>query len=222
MTAQERWLGTLWSSVRSYLPEPPGVIVEIGCGRLGGFVPRLLATGYEAVGIDPVAPEGESYRRVEVEHSELPTPLQGVIACTSLHHVAEPRAVLEKVADALASGGVMVVVEWDWEGFDAATARWCFERLASEPESWLHRRRDEWRASGRGWEDYFRSWAEGHGLHGARGILLDLDQRFEQLHCERGPFFFAELEDMTEATELEAIAAGEIRAARLDYVGRRR
>jgi SAM-dependent methyltransferase len=194
--------------------------LEIGCGRLGGFVPRLHADGYEAVGIDPVAPEGDSYRRVEFEHSDLLSAPDGVIACTSLHHVAKPGEVLDKVATALAPAGVVIVMEWDWEGFDEATARWCFERLESESENWLHHRRDEWRASGQKWERYLRSWADDHGLHSARRLLRDLDQRFERVLCDRGPYFFAELTDTSEADELDAINAGRIRAVRIDYVGR--
>ena len=220
MSAEERWLAALWPRVRSYLPPPPAVTVEIGCGRLGGFVPRLRADGYEAVGIDPVAPEGDSYCSVEFEHSDLPPALEGVIACTSLHHVAQPGEVLEKVATALAPVGVVIVVEWDWEGFDEATATWCFERLGSEPESWLNHRRDDWRASGQKWEHYLRSWAEGHRLHSARRLLHNLDQRFERVLCDRGPYFFAELDDTSEADELAAINAGLIRPMRIDYVGR--
>jgi SAM-dependent methyltransferase len=206
--------------MRSYLPPPPAVTVEIGCGRLGGFVPKLQADGYEATGIDPVAPEGASYRSEEFEHSDLPPALEGVIACTSLHHVAEPGEVLEKVATALVPAGVIIVVEWDWESFDEATARWCFERLGSEPESWLHRRRDEWRASEQKWEHYLRRWADDHGLHSARRLLRHLDQRFERVLCARGPYFFAELNDTSEADEVDAINAGQIGAARIDYVGR--
>ncbi len=221
MTADERRLGALWPKVRSHLQRPPGVVVEIGCGRLGGFVPKLLTDGYEAIGIDPAAPEGDSYRRVEFEHSSTPRSLDGVIACTSLHHVASPSDVLAKVANALAPAGVVIVLEWDWEGFDEATARWCFERLGSEPETWLHRRRDEWRASGRTWESYFRAWAEAHGLHGARQLLRALDQRFERVLCDAGPLYFAELDGTSEADELAAIAIGRIQPGRIDYVGRR-
>ncbi len=167
-----------------------------------------------------MAPEGDSYRRVEFERSDLLPQLEGVVACTSLHHVAEPGEVLDRLATALAPAGVVIVVEWDWEGFDEATARWCFERLGSEPESWLHHRRDEWRASGKEWEHYLRTWAEDHGLHSARRLLLDLDERFERVLCDRGPYFFAELSDTSEADELDAINAGRIRAVRIDYVGR--
>jgi SAM-dependent methyltransferase len=223
VTAEQRWLSALWPKVQSYLPPPPAVIVEIGCGRVGGFVPRLRDCGYEAVGIDPVAPEGDSYRQIEFERSDVPPRLDGVVACTSLHHVAEPGEVLDRVRTVLAPTGSMVVVEWAWEVVDEATARWCFERLQpSDPESWLHHRRDEWKASGQAWEEYLRSWAGHHGLHRAARLLADLDQRFERLRCDRGAYFFSELSAASEADELEAIEAGRIRAARIDYVGRPR
>ena len=37
----------------------------------------------------------------------------------------------------------IVVVEWDWEAFDEATARWCLERKV-QPDGWLRRRLDAW------------------------------------------------------------------------------
>jgi hypothetical protein len=128
--------------------------------------------------------------------------------------------VLQKVTTALAPAGVVIVVEWDWEGFDEATARWCFARLGSEPQTWLHHRRDEWQASGQRWEHYLRSWADEHGLHSARRLLRDLDDRSERVVCDPGPYLFPELGDTSEADELAAISAGRIRALRVDYVGR--
>jgi hypothetical protein len=197
------------------------MIVELGCGRHGGFVPRLLDSGYEAIGIDPVAPEGDAFHRIEFEHSDLPARLGGVVACTSLHHVAEPGQVLDKIVGALSPSGVMLVVEWDWESFDGATARWCFERLGPpDREGWLRRRRDEWTASAQSWEDYLRSWARQERMHSGQGLLRELEQRFERVACERGPYFFPDLADTSEAEELEAIEAGQIRATRIDYVGR--
>jgi SAM-dependent methyltransferase len=204
------------------MPSPPATIVEIGCGRHGGFVPMLLESGYEAIGIDPVAPEGEAYRRIEFERSDLPAELDAVVACTSLHHVADPSAVVDRIADALTPGGMAIVVEWDWESFDEPTARWCFERLGPpEGEGWLWRHHAEWKASGQGWEDYLHSWTQGHGVQSARRVIRELDRRFERVWCERGPYLFVELANTTEADELDAIEAGRIQAARIDYVGRR-
>ena len=181
----------------------------------------LLAGGYQALGVDPAAPEGESYRQLEFERAELPARVDCVIACTSLHHVADPGLVLDRIATALRPVGLLVVLEWDWEGFDEATARWCFERL--EPgatDGWLQRHRDGWAGSGQAWEEYLREWTAGHGVHSVRQLLEDLDRRFERLVCERGPYCFQDLRATSEAEELEAIGAGRIRATRIDYVGR--
>jgi hypothetical protein len=80
MTPDERWLATLWPSVRAPLPTPPARVLEIGCGPLGGFVPMLRADGYEATGIDPEAPEGTDFRRVGFEDYRPSRPADAIIA----------------------------------------------------------------------------------------------------------------------------------------------
>src|SRR5437764_3087741 len=66
----DRWLAAVWPFVRAQLPAAPAAVAEIGCGPLGGFVPVLRSAGYEAVGIDPEAPEGPWYRQAEFEDYE--------------------------------------------------------------------------------------------------------------------------------------------------------
>jgi hypothetical protein len=113
--------------------------------------------------------------------------------------------------------------EWAWEEFDEATAAWCFQRLGPDEEAgWLHRRRDEWVASGQSWSAYVRAWAGEERLHSATTLLRLLDERFEPAHLERGPYFFPDLARATEDDERAAIEAGQIRATRVDYVGTRR
>jgi hypothetical protein len=90
MPPGEPWLATLWPLIRARLPPPPARAVDIGCGPLGGFVPMLRAEGYDAIGIDPQAPEQPHYRRIEFERAELPPQVDAVVASTSLHHVADP------------------------------------------------------------------------------------------------------------------------------------
>jgi SAM-dependent methyltransferase len=223
MSSKQRWLDLIWPRVRSHLPTPPAVALEVGCGSLGGFVPMLEDDGYQALGIDPRAPEGTSYRRMEFERSDPPA-ADAVIASTSLHHVADPAVVLDRIAAALTPGGTVVVVEWDWQSFDEASARWGFERLdpADEPKGWLTGARERWLASGLPWDDYLTGWAGEHGLHGASALVRELDLRFDRLGCERGAYLFSDLPGTSEAEELRAIEAGEIRALRIDYVGRRR
>src|SRR5262245_28630527 len=162
--AAERWLEATWPVVHALLPDPPARVVELGCGPLGGVVPMLRSSGYDAVGVDPNAPEEAGYKRVEFEHAELAGQADAVVASASLHHVGDPAEVLDRVAAALAPGGTVVVVEWAWEDFDEPTAEWAFRRLGSE-EGWLRRRRDEWRESGEPWSTFLQGWARGHGLH---------------------------------------------------------
>ena len=224
MTSDERWLAAVWPFVRDWLPAPPGAVVEIGCGPLGGFVPMLRSAGYDASGVDPEAPDGPWYHQVEFEQYDPPGPAAAVVACASLHHVGDLRAVLGRAAAALAEGGTIVVVEWAWERFDGATARWCFDRLPgpSADHNWLRHRCDEWRASGLSWESYSRDWAAAEHLHPAGDIVAELDARFDRKFLGDGPFFFADLAGVSEAGEQAAIDAGAIQPGRVAYVGRRR
>ena len=129
VTPDERWLAAVWLFVRAWLPAPPATVVEIGCGPLGGFVPVLRSAGYDATGVDPQAPQEPWYQRAEFEQCEMPGPACAVVACTSLHHVADLGEVLNLAVASLVAGGTLVVVEWARERFDEATARWCFDRL---------------------------------------------------------------------------------------------
>jgi len=224
MTSDERWLAAMWPFVRSWLPASPAEVVEIGCGPLGGFVPMLRSAGYRAVGVDPEAPGGPGYQQAEFERYELPEPVDAIVACTSLHHVADLGEVLDLVSAALVPGGVAVIVEWARERFDEATAQWCFDRVPApaDDQNWLQRRRDEWQTSGLTWDGYCHNWAAGEGMHVGADIVRELDARFDrQLICY-GPYFFADLAGVSEADEQAAIDAGQIQAGRIEYVGRLR
>jgi len=209
----------MWPVVRRALPDPPATVVDLGCGSLGGFVPMLMADGYDAIGVDPNAPEEGSYRQAEFEHAELPA-VDAVVASTSLHHVADPGEVIDRIAEVVRPGGVVVVVEWASERFDEQTARWCFERLGSG-EGWLQRLRDEWRESGLDWQDYFRGWLEREHLHSGETLVRVLDDRLERLQLEYKSYYFADLAGVTESDEQAAIEDGVIQAGRIDYVGTR-
>jgi SAM-dependent methyltransferase len=226
MTSDMRWLTATWPFVRAWLPPAPARVLEIGCGPLGGFVPELLGTGYDAVGVDPEAPDGPGYHRIQFERYQPPQPVDCVVACTSLHHVGDLDVVLDQVGAALVPDGALVVVEWAWERFDQATARWCFDRLqpqdpASEP-GWLHRHQEDWAASGQPWEVCCQAWATQEGLHTGESITLALDARFDRRLHAFGPYFFADLLDISEPDEQAAIDAGQIQATGIRYAGHRR
>jgi SAM-dependent methyltransferase len=184
----------------------------------------MRSVGYVAVGVDPDAPEGPWYHQVEFESYDLPEPVQAVVACTSLHHVANVGAVLDLAAAAMLPGGSLIVVEWARERFDEATARWCFDRLrpAGDHPSWLQKRQDEWLASRLPWTAYCRAWAQEEGLHAGEDIVRELDARFDRQSLTYAPYFFPDLADVTEGDEQAAIDAGELRANRISYAGLRR
>jgi SAM-dependent methyltransferase len=208
VTPQERWLGALWPLVQERLPVPPASVVDLGCGRAGGFVPLLRAAGYDAIGVDPEAPDEPWYRRVEFERAGL-APVNGVVASTSLHQVGDPAEVVDRIVETLEPDGVVVVFEWASERFDERTARWCWERLRSE-ESWLH-----------GLVEDPSGWFAREHLHPGDELLQALDERLERRLLAYGPYFFPDLAGTTEADEQAAIDAGEIQATRIDYVGTR-
>lgn len=218
-TADEGWLSVARRVVEPHLPDPPARILEIGCGSLGGFVPSLLAAGYEAVGIDPEAPDGAAYHRIEFERADLGAPVDAIVASTSLHHVVDPTDVIDRIGASLVPGGAVVVIEWAWERFDERTAQWCFARLPAGGGGWLRRHRDEWPASGRAWPEYLRGWAEGHGLHTSDLLVRLLDERLERRALASGPYLFPELPDTSDPDEQAAIDRGEIEAMRVDWVG---
>jgi SAM-dependent methyltransferase len=180
----------------------------------------LRSSGYQAVGVDPEAPDEAHYHRVEFESVQPFRNLDAVVASTSLHHVADPADVIDRIASMLAPQGTVVIVEWDWEAFDEPTAEWCFQRLGSDEEpGWLHRRRNEWLAAAQPWRVFVRDWATKEQLHASATLLLLLDERFERAHLAQGPYFFPDLGETSEDEELAAIRAGKIRATRVDYAG---
>jgi SAM-dependent methyltransferase len=223
---RSKWITTSWQFVRAQLPAAPATVMEIGCGPSGGFVPALREGGYGAIGVDPAAPDGPDYRQVRFEHCETSRPFDVVIACTSLHHVDDLEAVVDRIGSLLAPEGKVVVIEWAWERFDTATASWCFERLtptasAAEP-GWLHGHRDGWQASGAPWDRYFTRWVTEHGLHAAARIIGALDHRFDRRSLSEAPYVFSSLDDTSAADEQAAIDAGTIEATGVHYVATRR
>jgi SAM-dependent methyltransferase len=225
MTPDDRWLAAVWPFVHGQLPPAPARVLEVGCGTLGGFVGALLDAGYHAVGVDPEAPEGPGYHRVEFERYEPPQPVECVVASLALHHVADLDEVLDRLGVVLGPGGVLVVVEWAWEQFDEATAGWCFARLASpnpgEEPDWLHKLQERWAASGQPWDDFLRAWATEEGLHPGEDIVRGLDVRFNRQLYVEGPYFFPDLAATSEGQEQAAIDAGLIRAGGIRYAATR-
>ncbi|HEY8315375.1 MAG TPA: methyltransferase domain-containing protein, partial [Gaiellaceae bacterium] len=88
--------------VLNQLPPPPGRILEVGCGREGGLVPFLVDAGYDVLGVDPHAPDGERFVQATFQEASNRLLLEGfdaVVAGRVLHHVNP----LDEGVDLLAS-----------------------------------------------------------------------------------------------------------------------
>jgi SAM-dependent methyltransferase len=72
----------------------------------------LQSVGYQATGLDPVAPRGFGFEQVGFEQYEPVDPVDAVVACNSLHHVKDPGQIVGQIATALDPDGVLIVVEW--------------------------------------------------------------------------------------------------------------
>jgi SAM-dependent methyltransferase len=223
VTDDQRWLAAAWPFVREHLPPAQAQVLEIGCGQLGGFVPAMRSAGYDAIGVDPGAPDGPDYDRTEFEQHELKEPVDAVVASTSLHHVADLNDVLDGIRSALVPGGTLVVLEWAHERFDEPTARWCFDRLAPPggEQTWLHEHRESWHSSGQSWSAHIEAHLREEPMHPGRDIVAGLQARFDTLSITEGPYFFTSLDAMTSDHEQAAIDAGQIQATGIRYVGRR-
>jgi SAM-dependent methyltransferase len=226
--SDEAWQAATWPFIRDQLPPSPASVIELGCGPLGGHVPALLRAGYRAVGVDPEAPEAPdapedpAYLRIAFEDYRPDAQVDAVIASVSLHHVHDPAAALEHVADLLVPGGTLIVIEWISEDLDEPTARWCFlHRPADGPDSWLAQMQANWAASRLPWGDFFRAWLDEHGLHAAADIRRELEARFVTTHLSTGPHYFPDLLDADESAEQAAIDSGQLNPGCLRYAGRR-
>jgi SAM-dependent methyltransferase len=113
--------------VCAHLASPPARVLDVGCGE-GALTRALIARGYDARGIDPKAPEGPAFERVALEDLRVERRYDVAIAVVSLHHVADLPAAVERLADAIVPGGLLLVDEFDREQLDPPTTAWLWRQ----------------------------------------------------------------------------------------------
>jgi SAM-dependent methyltransferase len=204
---------SLEAFVRGEVGPPPARLLEIGCGS-GELALGLAAAGYDVLAVDPVAPDGPIFRQLRFEELDEPGPFDAVVASTSLHHVEDLGAVLDKVRSLLRPDGAIVVDEFAWERLDEPTAEWYYGQLRAlgaaldrdVPPS-LEAVQAEWQT-------------EHEGLHTGAALLEALDAHFERRLYAPEPFLYRELGGpMTEELERMLVDADAIRPLGFRYVG---
>ena len=189
-------------------------MLDVGCGQ-GALTTALAVDGYDVLGIDPLAPEGECFRRILLEDLELDEgPYDAVVASHSLHHVRDLGQALDRIVALLRPAGALVLDEHGWDLADEATLDWLYNQrraLAAagqgEAPASLDELRDEWAA-------------EHVGLHGFEVLRAEVDARFDERSFVRAPFLYRLLGGVaTEVLEQALIDAGAIQALAFRYAG---
>jgi SAM-dependent methyltransferase len=186
------------------LPSAPARVLEVGCGS-GELARALDSAGYRVLAIDPQAPEGAIFRRVRLEELDESGPFDAVVASSSLHHIHDLGAGLDRLRALLGPDGRLVLDDFGWDLVDPPTAAWLAERDGTTPEELLAR-----------WND------EHDGLHGYEGMRRELDLRFVQVLLTREPYLYRTSYRADEADERALIGDGAIAAIGFRYVGRPR
>jgi SAM-dependent methyltransferase len=206
---------TFLEFARQHLPPPPARVLEIGCGH-GELTTALAVDGYEPLGIDPLAPQGDRFRRVLLEDLDPDEgPFDAVVAVHSLHHMRHLDDNLDRVVALLRPGGVLVLNEFGWDAIDEPTLDWLWNQrraLAAASGGVAPATLEEMRAE---WE------AEHVGVHGFETLRAELEERFDERAFEPSPFLYRKLHGAatTEVLEQALIDAGAIQALGFRYAG---
>ena len=205
---------TFLDFAREHLPPTPARVLDVGCGQ-GELTTALAVAGYDVLGIDPLAPPGDRFRRILLEDLDSEEgPFDAVVASHSLHHIRDLGHALDRIAALLRPGGILVVDEHGWDLADEPTLDWLYNQqrtLAAaggrEAPASLDALREEWQA-------------EHVGLHGFETLRAELEARFDERAFVRAPFFHRMLGGVaTEVLEQALVDADAIQALGFRYAG---
>jgi len=206
--------GTFEEFAREHLPPPPARVLEVGCGQ-GELTTALVVAGWDVLGIDPLAPLGDRFRRIRLEDVDPAEEMfDAVLASHSLHHIRDLEHALDHVRALLRPGGALVLDEHGWDRADEPTLDWLYgQRRAlaaagvGEAPASLEELRGEWEA-------------EHLGLHGAEALRTAVDARFEERVFVRTPFLHRLVGGVaTEVLEQALIDAGAIQPLGFRFAG---
>jgi SAM-dependent methyltransferase len=189
-------------------------VLDVGCGQ-GELTTALAVAGYDVLGIDPLAPQGDLFRRVRLEDlDDDEGGFDAIVAVRSLHPIRDLAHALDRVAALLRPGAVFVIDEIGWDLMDEPTLDWLYGQrraLGAAGHGEAPASPDEVRAE----------WESTHlGIHGYQALRRELDARFEELGFVRTPFLYRVLGGVaTEVLEQALIDAGAIQPLGFRWAG---
>ena len=192
-----------------HLPPPPARVLEVGCGDEGGLVFDLVGRGYDAVGIDPRAPDGDRYVRSGFQEGAdalAAEPWDAIVAARVLHHV-DP---LDDGVALLARLAPLLLVD-----------EFAPDLIAGDAQAWYEERRPA--AGAVAAPESIDDWRCAHpGLHAHDVVLAALRRHYAEREFAWVPYFHRWLRSPgVEAEERHAIAAGDIPAVGWRWAGSR-
>jgi SAM-dependent methyltransferase len=165
--------------VLKQLPPAPQRVLEVGCGHEGGVVELLAGAGYDVLGVDPHAPEGERFLRTTFQEARNRLLLEGfdaVVAGRVLHHVNP----LDEGLDLLAAIAPLLIVD-----------EFASDRIDRAAQDWYEGQHRMLRAAGAepNGPAALDEWRERHpGLHPHVVLLAALRARYDELELEWLPY----------------------------------
>jgi hypothetical protein len=200
--------------VLDQLPPPPRRVLEIGCGEEGGLVELLAARGYETLGVDPHAPEGERFLHTTFQQAArenvLPGEWDAVVAGRVLHHVHP----LDESIGILASLAPLLLVD-----------EFAPDKIGAAAQDWYEAQHRLLHASG---VDHgpasLDAWRQRHSdLHPHDVLLAALRAHYDELVLEWVPYLHRWLAGpSSEALEESLVAGGAFQRIGYRWAGVRR
>jgi hypothetical protein len=164
--------------VLHHLPQAPARVLEVGCGDRGGVVPALVDAGYDALGVDPRAPDGARYRQADFR--EVDGEFDAVVAGRVIHHLVPLDEAVGRMAEL---APVLVVDEFAWDLIDPGLQAWYEGERRARPDAIGPPSLDEWR------------WRHAD-LHPHGAVLDALRARYDERTLEWVPYFHHWLGDV--------------------------
>jgi SAM-dependent methyltransferase len=198
---------TTWVTHHAASFGPQARVLEIGCGD-GALTTEIAGAGFDAIGIDPNAPEGDRLHQCGLEDVAGLAggrPFDVIVASVSLHHVGDLAGATTALRAVSRAGTVLLVREFDRELIDDPTMRWWFDARAMVHDG---------EPGAPSFEEFMIGWREAMAshVHPWRAVkTCCASAGFREQSMLRGPYLFRhELGESFRASEQAMIAAGRI------------
>ena len=196
MTAREIPLRETVAFLTRVLPGPPQRILEIGAGE-GGVAVALAKLGHEVAAIDPALerPDAEETGRVRwieadfLYHSEEER-YDVVLFTRSLHHLESLETALERAAEGLRPGGLLVGEEFAFDRVNLPTARWFYDLQSVVTAAGLIENPEGMDEEGNPLGRWRREHAHEGPLHSGHAMLSAVRERFDLTLVEEAPYLY--------------------------------